>query len=95
MAGHWAVESARQLTPANRDRHGADKKGVRNGEWTRTQRPSTDTAPSFTHDGLSGGGSRIRTLGPALHKSGWDPELLRLELGELKLGGFDSSSCRP
>jgi hypothetical protein len=25
----------------------------------------------------------------AITGSGWDPELLRLELGELKLGGFD------
>ena len=38
MAGHWAVESARQLTPANRDRHGADKKGVRNGEYVKRDR---------------------------------------------------------
>jgi hypothetical protein len=27
----------------------------------------------------------------AITGSGWDPELLRLELGELKLGGFDLS----
>jgi ParB-like chromosome segregation protein Spo0J len=27
----------------------------------------------------------------AISGSGWDPELLRLELGELKLGGFDLS----
>ena len=27
----------------------------------------------------------------AITGSGWDPELLRLELGELKLGGFDNS----
>ena len=27
----------------------------------------------------------------AITGSGWDPELLHLELGELKLGGFDLS----
>ena len=27
----------------------------------------------------------------AITGSGWDPELLRLELGELQLGGFDLS----
>ena len=27
----------------------------------------------------------------AITGSGWDPELLRLELGELKLSGFDLS----
>jgi len=32
-------------------------------------------------------GSRPEIKGYA----GWDPELLRLELGELKLGGFDLS----
>ena len=30
----------------------------------------------------------------AITGSGWDPELLRLELGELKLGGFDLSLTR-
>ena len=30
----------------------------------------------------------------AITGSGWDPELLRLELGELKLGGFDLPSRR-
>ena len=31
----------------------------------------------------------------AITGSGWDPELLRLELGELKLSGFDANTSPP
>ena len=52
------------------------------------------TDPHRCRGGLDRGAkARLRTGRQSAgdHRSGWDPELLRLELGELKLSGFDLS----
>jgi len=79
IAGHARILAARQL-------------GI--SEILAARQLGISEIPVMVAAGWSEAQKRAYVLADnqlAISGSGWDPELLRLELGELKLGGFDLS----